>query len=221
MPALSPTMEEGTLAKWHVKVGDTVKAGDVIAEIETDKATMEVEAVDEGVVEAILVDAGHRERQGQHPDRSAGRRGRKPRAAAGQGRSGRRSAQGRRAGAGRARPGRRRDRRSRQAGPRPPRPTRRPRVRLAAGPSPGLGREPGPEVDRRLRPARPRGQGRRRSSRPRAGRSAAKAAPAAAPPAPRPPPRRAPICRSSSWASPPAATTSSRWTACARPSRAA
>ncbi|MBO9545184.1 pyruvate dehydrogenase complex dihydrolipoamide acetyltransferase, partial [Caulobacter sp.] len=57
-PALSPTMEEGTLAKWHVKVGDTVKAGDVIAEIETDKATMEVEAVDEGVVEAILVDAG-------------------------------------------------------------------------------------------------------------------------------------------------------------------
>ena len=58
MPALSPTMEEGTLAKWHVKVGDTVKAGDVIAEIETDKATMEVEAVDEGVVEAILVEAG-------------------------------------------------------------------------------------------------------------------------------------------------------------------
>jgi pyruvate dehydrogenase E2 component (dihydrolipoamide acetyltransferase) len=58
MPALSPTMEEGTLAKWHVKAGDTVKAGDVIAEIETDKATMEVEAVDEGTVEAILVDAG-------------------------------------------------------------------------------------------------------------------------------------------------------------------
>ena len=58
MPALSPTMEEGTLAKWHVKAGDTVKAGDVIAEIETDKATMEVEAVDEGVVEALLVDAG-------------------------------------------------------------------------------------------------------------------------------------------------------------------
>src|SRR6516164_5402462 len=52
MPALSPTMEEGTLAKWHVKVGDQVKSGDVIAEIETDKATMEVEAVDEGKVEA-------------------------------------------------------------------------------------------------------------------------------------------------------------------------
>ena len=58
MPALSPTMEEGTLAKWHVKVGDEVRSGDVIAEIETDKATMEVEAVDEGKVEAILVPEG-------------------------------------------------------------------------------------------------------------------------------------------------------------------
>jgi pyruvate dehydrogenase E1 component beta subunit len=58
MPALSPTMEEGTLAKWLVKEGDTVKAGDVIAEIETDKATMEVEAVDEGVIQSILVPAG-------------------------------------------------------------------------------------------------------------------------------------------------------------------
>ena len=58
MPALSPTMEEGTLSKWLVKVGDTVSAGDVIAEIETDKATMEVEAVDEGVVEALLVPDG-------------------------------------------------------------------------------------------------------------------------------------------------------------------
>jgi pyruvate dehydrogenase E2 component (dihydrolipoamide acetyltransferase) len=61
MPALSPTMEEGTLAKWHVKVGDAVKSGDVIAEIETDKATMEVEAVDEGVVEALLVPEGTEE----------------------------------------------------------------------------------------------------------------------------------------------------------------
>ncbi len=58
MPALSPTMEEGVLAKWHVKVGDTVKAGDVIAEIETDKATMEVEAVDEGQITDILVAEG-------------------------------------------------------------------------------------------------------------------------------------------------------------------
>ena len=58
MPALSPTMEEGVLAKWSIKVGDKVAAGDVIAEIETDKATMEVEAVDEGVVTEILVPAG-------------------------------------------------------------------------------------------------------------------------------------------------------------------
>ena len=58
MPALSPTMEEGTLAKWLVKEGDTVKSGDIIAEIETDKATMEVEAVDEGKVAKILVAEG-------------------------------------------------------------------------------------------------------------------------------------------------------------------
>jgi pyruvate dehydrogenase E2 component (dihydrolipoamide acetyltransferase) len=58
MPALSPTMEEGKLAKWHVKPGDKVRSGDVIAEIETDKATMEVEAVDEGVVDALLVPEG-------------------------------------------------------------------------------------------------------------------------------------------------------------------
>jgi len=58
MPALSPTMTEGNLAKWHVKEGDVVKAGKVIAEIETDKATMEVEAVDEGVIGKILINAG-------------------------------------------------------------------------------------------------------------------------------------------------------------------
>jgi len=58
MPALSPTMEEGTLAKWLKAEGDTIKSGDVIAEIETDKATMEVEAVDEGVLAKILIPAG-------------------------------------------------------------------------------------------------------------------------------------------------------------------
>jgi pyruvate dehydrogenase E1 component beta subunit len=58
MPALSPTMEEGKLAKWHKKIGDPVKSGDVIAEIETDKATMEVEAVDEGPLTAILIPEG-------------------------------------------------------------------------------------------------------------------------------------------------------------------
>ena len=58
MPALSPTMEEGTLAKWLVKEGDTVKSGDLLAEIETDKATMEFEAVDEGTISQILVPEG-------------------------------------------------------------------------------------------------------------------------------------------------------------------
>ena len=58
MPALSPTMEEGTLAKWLVKEGDTVSAGDILAEIETDKATMEFEAVDEGIMGKILIAEG-------------------------------------------------------------------------------------------------------------------------------------------------------------------
>src|SRR5213083_2776542 len=58
MPALSPTMEEGTLAKWLVKEGDAVKSGDILAEIETDKATMEFEAVDEGTIAQILVAEG-------------------------------------------------------------------------------------------------------------------------------------------------------------------
>src|ERR671929_2164581 len=58
MPALSPTMEKGNLAKWLKKEGDQIKSGDVIAEIETDKATMEVEAVDEGVLAKIIVPEG-------------------------------------------------------------------------------------------------------------------------------------------------------------------
>jgi len=58
MPALSPTMEEGTLSKWLIKEGDTVSSGDILAEIETDKATMEVESIDEGTVGKILIQAG-------------------------------------------------------------------------------------------------------------------------------------------------------------------
>ena len=58
MPALSPTMEEGTLSKWLVKEGDAINSGDIIAEIETDKATMEVEAVDEGIIGKIVVPEG-------------------------------------------------------------------------------------------------------------------------------------------------------------------
>ena len=57
MPALSPTMEEGTLAKWLVNEGDSISSGDLIAEIETDKATMEVEAVDDGKIGQLLVPA--------------------------------------------------------------------------------------------------------------------------------------------------------------------
>ena len=64
MPALSPTMEEGTLAKWLVKEGDTVKSGQILAEIETDKATMEFEAVDEGKIGKILIAEGSQRRPG-------------------------------------------------------------------------------------------------------------------------------------------------------------
>ncbi len=66
MPALSPTMEEGALAKWQVKAGDTVRSGDVIAEIETDKATMEVEAVDDGSDRGHPRSGRDRGGQGQH-----------------------------------------------------------------------------------------------------------------------------------------------------------
>src|SRR6202008_1682735 len=67
MPALSPTMEKGNLSKWLKKEGDTVKAGDVIAEIETDKATMEVEAADEGTLGKILVPEGTADVAGNQP----------------------------------------------------------------------------------------------------------------------------------------------------------
>ena len=71
MPALSPTMEEGKLAKWLVKEGDTVKSGDILAEIETDKATMEFEAVDEGRIGKLARPRRHRRRQGQRTHRHA------------------------------------------------------------------------------------------------------------------------------------------------------
>ncbi len=78
MPALSPTMEEGTLSKWLKKEGDKVTSGDVIAEIETDKATMEVEAVDEGMHRQDPGSRRHRRRQGQRADRRAPAGRRKP-----------------------------------------------------------------------------------------------------------------------------------------------
>ncbi len=79
MPALSPTMEEGNLSKWLVKEGDKVSSGDVIAEIETDKATMEVEAVDEGTVAKIVVPAGTEGVKVNAVIADPGRRGRKRR----------------------------------------------------------------------------------------------------------------------------------------------
>ena len=67
MPRLSPTMEEGKLAEWHVKEGDKVRSGDVVAEIETDKATMEVEAPEDGVIEKLLLAAGTEHVPVNHP----------------------------------------------------------------------------------------------------------------------------------------------------------
>ena len=76
MPRLSPTMEEGKLAAWHVKEGDRVRSGDVVAEIETDKATMEVEAPEDGVIEKLLLAAGTEHVPVNHPIAAADRRGR-------------------------------------------------------------------------------------------------------------------------------------------------
>ncbi|MGD9980604.1 MAG: pyruvate dehydrogenase complex dihydrolipoamide acetyltransferase [Hyphomonadaceae bacterium] len=81
MPALSPTMEEGNLAKWHVKAGDKIEPGQVIAEIETDKATMEVEAVDEGVIAEILVPEGSQGVKVNTPIATLAGEGEAPRAA--------------------------------------------------------------------------------------------------------------------------------------------
>ena len=79
MPQLSPTMEEGKLATWHVKEGDRVRSGDVVAEIETDKATMEVEAAEDGVIEKLLLAEGTEHVPVNHPHRAADerRRGRR------------------------------------------------------------------------------------------------------------------------------------------------
>ena len=91
MPALSPTMEEGTLAKWLVKEGDTVSSGDLLAEIETDKATMEFEAVDEGVVIKILVAEGSEGVKVGTPIALIGEEGESPSPPAGEGQAGKAS----------------------------------------------------------------------------------------------------------------------------------
>ena len=130
MPALSPTMEKGNLAKWLKKEGDTVKSGDILAEIETDKATMEVEAVDEGMLAKIVVPEGTADVAGQRGDRRDRRRGR-----------------GRQVGLGRRRAGRS------QAAPRRS-PNRPPKHRSPAAEAPHAGRRADPATPRRrLRPA--------------------------------------------------------------------
>ena len=125
MPALSPTMEKGNLAKWLKKEGDKVKSGDVIAEIETDKATMEVEAVDEGTIAKILVPEGTQDVRGQRRDRGAGRRRRGCEGGGGRGRERAAESRGQAAEA-----------------PKPPKPPRRrkpaPRRRKAAAPAAAL-----------------------------------------------------------------------------------
>jgi pyruvate dehydrogenase E2 component (dihydrolipoamide acetyltransferase) len=152
MPALSPTMEKGNLAKWLKKEGDTIKSGDVIAEIETDKATMEVEAVDEGVLAKIVVPEGTADvavneviavLAGEGEDARALRSGGRW-CCARQGRG----AEGRAPAAAAARTGC-----GRSARLRPRR--RQPCVRLAARPPHRQGSRARPQCDHRLRPAWP------------------------------------------------------------------
>ena len=182
MPALSPTMEEGTLAKWLVKEGDEVKSGDILAEIETDKATMEFEAVDEGKIAKILVPEGTRRREGRRADRDHGGRGRERRC--------RRRPQGGHA--------RRQRRPSRHPRPKPTQRRRppRPSKRRSKHPPPPLSplRLPAPrEIASRPRRSRA-GWRRRRTSTCRPSRAAAPAAGSSAPTS-TPPPARRPLQR--------------------------
>ena len=229
MPALSPTMTEGNLAKWLKKEGDEVKAGDVIAEIETDKATMEVEAVDEGTLQKILVPAGTEACKVNAADRrAAGRR----RGSLG-GRSRRRPSPPQRRGASAAAPprSRRRCRISRRHRPRQPAAAvagRRPQpaaaphgngrahLRQPAGPAHGRGQAASISArSQRHRPAWPHRQGRYRGG---AGpRPAAKpaAAPAAAAPAPAAAPAAAPALSAAAVAGGIALSPRARTRACA------
>ena len=196
MPALSPTMEKGNLAKWLKKEGDTVKSGDVIAEIETDKATMEVEAVDEGTHRQDPGARRHAGRAGQRVDRGAAGEGEDVKAAA----SGGCQRAARRPEAKAEAEGCQRSAAPTQASQQPPaasppqphrrpqrnsaapaRRTARPHLRLAAGPAHGEGSRPRPGAHQGLRPAWPHRQGRRRAGASRQGsEGAAAAAPAPA-----------------------------------------
>ena len=164
MPALSPTMTEGNLAKWLKKEGDQVKSGDVIAEIETDKATMEVEAADEGVLGKIIVAEGTEGvkvgavvalllEEGEDASELETAKKKRPRPPSPRNLQNPLSQPGRR-----HRPSLNRHRS--QLLPRPRRqPMRRPRLCQPARPAHGGASRAGSEIDRGFRPARPYRQG--------------------------------------------------------------
>ena len=207
MPALSPTMEKGNLAKWLKKEGDKVKAGDVIAEIETDKATMEYESIDDGVLAKIVVPEGTQDvsvnqliavlaQEGEDPKAAAAAAGKGARRAASKPSNRRRdqpapdpltpalSPAGRGSRRGRSPAARSR------ALPRPKaervgvrglgRQFGHPRLRLAAGAAAGQGRRHRPRAHPGLRPARARHRARRRGGEIGQAASSRRAAPAAA-----------------------------------------
>ena len=229
MPALSPTMEKGNLAKWLKKEGDKVKSGDVIAEIETDKATMEVEAVDEGTIAKILVPEGTQDvavndviavMAGDGEDVKAAGRWRSAGCAA----EGRRSAGCKPAAAPAARAAPKRLRRlprprtcasGGRAGCKDQRP--RPRLLITAGAASCQGSRHRARPHQRLRPARPRHRARRRGGEIRQGPEGAGRGASGQRPRSRRRCRTSRSCRCSSKAP----TRSCRMTACAAPSPSA
>ena len=236
MPALSPTMEKGNLAKWLKKEGDTVKSGDIIAEIETDKATMEVEAVDEGTIAKIVVPEGTADvpvnqviavLAGEGEDvKSAAAGAAKARAAQALPRPKPQAARAPQSVKPTPRP--RQPRRARGSAPAAPAAKSasaagqavligRPHLRLAAGQAAGQGSRHRPVAHPRLRPARPHHPARRGRRQIRQGPEARRRAAA---PRPRLPASRR-RCRTSRSArcSRTAATRWCRTTACAAPSR--
>ena len=169
MPALSPTMEKGNLARWLKKEGDTVKAGDVIAEIETDKATMEYESIDDGVLAKIVVPEGTAGRAGQSAHRGAGGGRRGPEGRRGGGRQGAAPAAAKAPDAAKARGRAAAGSLAGAAAPAPQRggasaggARRQPRVRVAAGAAARQGSRHRRRAHPGLRAARPHHRARRR-----------------------------------------------------------
>ena len=224
MPALSPTMEEGTLAKWLVKEGDEVKSGDILAEIETDKATMEFEAVDEGKIAKILVPEGTDGVKvgapiaimaGEGEDASRGRSA-APKADTAAAAAAEGAAPAPKADARHGPLRRRRSRRQRAAACRATSASGRPDQGIAAGPPPRRRRKT--STCRALKGSGPGGRIVRADIDGAAGKAPA-AAPPPQPPQPRRPPARISSCPGRS--SRPSRTRRSSSPTCARPSPAA